>query len=202
MLSHCYITFPEGPRAQFEGEIWSKMLRPFTNSALAVIVFFVLSGYVLALPYIRGTQIPYRHFLVRRFCRIYIPFAASLSVALLLYHLTDRRPIRATSTWFNTLWPLSMGLSGVAKHLLMLGTAANIKLNPVMWSLIYEMRISLLFPLLIMCCKNSTFAIVGALSVLATSDYALSLSTQHYLLRALKTSSLPSFGPFRSFRIS
>src|SRR5688572_30321030 len=51
----------------------------------AVILFFILSGFVLALPYIHGTPPRYREYLIRRFCRIYLPFAAAICLSALLY---------------------------------------------------------------------------------------------------------------------
>jgi len=44
----------------------------------AVIVFYVLSGFVLAITAARINAPSYTAFTVKRFCRIYIPYAGSL----------------------------------------------------------------------------------------------------------------------------
>ena len=162
VLGHCYMIIPEQPRAQFEGLFWSP-LRPFRNADAAVIIFFVLSGYVLAIPYLRGTQLSYPSYVIRRVCRIYIPFAASIVFALLLYSFASRQQVAGASEWFNTLWPsVQPGFSVLVNHLLMLGTGPDMALNPPMWTLVYEMRISLLFPLLIILCRDTRIAVVAA----------------------------------------
>src|ERR1035438_6360232 len=56
----------------------------------AVMLFFVLSGFVLALPYFAGTNSAYSPYLVRRFCRLYPPFAFAVLVSALL----DRKSTR------------------------------------------------------------------------------------------------------------
>ncbi len=40
----------------------------------AVILFFLLSGFVLTLPYKKNTSLSYGPFLLRRVCRIYLPY--------------------------------------------------------------------------------------------------------------------------------
>ena len=48
----------------------------------AVILFFTLSGFVLALPFLSYRQPTYSDFVIRRVCRIYFPYAAALSLPL------------------------------------------------------------------------------------------------------------------------
>jgi peptidoglycan/LPS O-acetylase OafA/YrhL len=157
VLSHCYRIIPEEQRSRIDDSLWSQPLLPLHNGDAAVFIFFVSSGYVLSLPYLRGTQPGYPYYVIRRVCRIYIPFAAAILFALLLYIFAGRPDAPAVSQWFNNLWPSTKpGIAVVAKHLLMLGTAPNMKLNAVMWTLVYELRISLLFPLLMILCRNSS----------------------------------------------
>ena len=59
-------------------------LRLLVDGEAAVILFFVLSGYVLALPFIAGTQLTYGRYLVKRICRIWLPFAAAILLAAAL----------------------------------------------------------------------------------------------------------------------
>jgi peptidoglycan/LPS O-acetylase OafA/YrhL len=53
---------------------------------VSVIAFFVLSGFVLSLPYFDGRPLPYPAFVVRRLCRIYLPYAAVMFAAGTLFY--------------------------------------------------------------------------------------------------------------------
>jgi peptidoglycan/LPS O-acetylase OafA/YrhL len=119
-------------------------LRPIFAGHQAVILFFVLSGYVLSLPYWRGTQLPYFKYLVRRIFRIYVPYAAALAVAVVVaWHLLNAQlPL---TPWFYKTWhaPITRGL--LVRQAMMGGGA---ELNTAFWSLRYEMQMSIVFPLL------------------------------------------------------
>jgi peptidoglycan/LPS O-acetylase OafA/YrhL len=182
VISHCYLTMiSDDRRTQLESSFWFDLLRPLHNGDAAVIIFFVLSGYVLSLPFFRGTQLTYPRYVVRRACRIYIPFAVSVFLALLLYTLAGPPNAPDASQWFNTLWPPEQpGISAIAGHLLMTGTNPDIRLNPSLWTLVYEMRISLLFPLLMLLCRDSRIALVGGLVLLKLSTKGLSCDQCHH----------------------
>src|ERR1700704_3301212 len=49
----------------------------------AVILFFLLSGFVLTLPYKKNDRLNYGPFLVKRVCRIYLPYLGALALAIL-----------------------------------------------------------------------------------------------------------------------
>jgi peptidoglycan/LPS O-acetylase OafA/YrhL len=182
VISHCYLTMiSDDRRTQLESSFWFDLLRPLHNGDAAVIIFFVLSGYVLSLPFFRGTQLTYPRYVVRRFCRIYIPFAVSVFLALLFYALSGPPNAPGASEWFNALWPPERpGISVILGHILMLGTNPNIRLNPSLWTLVYEMRVSLLFPLLILLCRDSRIALVGGLILLKLSTKGLSCDQCHH----------------------
>ncbi len=131
----------------------------FFNGMAAVTIFFVLSGFVLALPYFNGKTLPYPQFLIRRFCRIYLPFLVTLIAAFALYSLSDHQPIHAISGWENKLWQRdSVSVLEFLGHVFMVGTFDAIYLNQPMWTLIHEMRIALIFPLLILLCRSTEFS--------------------------------------------
>ena len=112
----------------------------------AVILFFVLSGFVLSLPAVNGRPQTYTTFLIRRVFRIYVPYlaalAASVAGAFWLHGIITR------SAWFHWSWsePVSWGL--VVQHLLFLGIYNDLQFDNPIWSLVHEMRISLIFPFL------------------------------------------------------
>jgi peptidoglycan/LPS O-acetylase OafA/YrhL len=182
VISHCYLALISKDRqTELESSFWFNLLRPLHNGDAAVIIFFVLSGYVLSLPFFRKTQLIYPRYVVRRVCRIYIPFAVTVLLALSLYTLAGPPHAPDATEWFNNeLWPSERpGISVIAAHFLMIGTDQDIQLNPAFWTLVYEMRISLLFPLLILLCRDSRIGLVGGLVLLKLSAKALSEHQHH-----------------------
>ncbi len=121
----------------------------------AVILFFILSGYVLSLPYHQGRQEPYRVFLIKRFCRIYLPYVSAIILAIILSALLQHGRISGLSTWFNNTWT-TFSWNTVMIHLTLLGHWYNTstQLDPVVWSLTYEMQMSIIFPIIIFVAMN------------------------------------------------
>lgn len=159
VLHHIFLTFPQAimPLDLSSLPVWLdpvtylrySPLRTIVGGRPAVILFFVLSGFVLALPFAAGRSVPYTGYLVKRFCRIYIPFAVSIAFAALLASLAPTGPVQGLSEWFNLKsWTEPVSFRFILAHLLMLGTPSTMDLNNVMWSLVHEMRISLIFPLI------------------------------------------------------
>jgi peptidoglycan/LPS O-acetylase OafA/YrhL len=114
----------------------------------AVAMFFVLSGFVLSLPWLRGRPPRYASFAIRRVCRIYLPYLVAVAGAMALAALLiDRKPA-GISQWFDGAnWTEAPGPAAILAHVLMLGTHDSF--DNVIWSLVHEMRVSLLFPLLL-----------------------------------------------------
>lgn len=124
----------------------SVLLVPFFAGGKSVILFFVLSGYVLALPYWRNSQLPYGRYLVRRFCRIYLPYLGALVFAV----LAGRRLLYAQlplTHWFYATWhtPFTPRLI-IRQALLVPGRREGAAINLAFWSLKFEMEMSILFP--------------------------------------------------------
>lgn len=111
-----------------------------------VILFFVLSGFVLARALIHKPT-PYGVFIVRRFTRIYLPFAAAILLSALAYAWLDPA-LRPYSAWFGNLWRDGWAPATLLRHLAMPGTQRD-DLDPVIWSLVHELRISALIPMLL-----------------------------------------------------
>lgn len=126
--------------------LWRTPLGILFDGHEAVILFFMLSGFVLSLPFLRGTEQPYNAFIVKRFFRIYIPYLAGLALAVLgnayFYGLAG------ISDWFSLTWSAPINLHGVLQHILLIGNYDFSQFNPAFWSLVYEMRISIIFPIL------------------------------------------------------
>jgi peptidoglycan/LPS O-acetylase OafA/YrhL len=179
LFHHCYHVLDGSKTAAWLSIVRLSPLRLFIAGHAAVIVFFLLSGFVLALPY-RSKQPHALGFIIRRTSRIYIPFAlAVLLSAVLVAMIQGVYSISEAAERLELARPDQLSLSLIAGHLLMLGRFQDISLDPPIWSLAHEFRISLTFPLLLWCCRRwpagtllATLAIaaMAAMRLLATGD--------------------------------
>ena len=117
----------------------------------AVIFFFVLSGFVLALPYVQKKDLPYWAYLVRRFCRIYLPYLALilLSVFFIKLNLCGHF-IPRTGAWINSIWSVPVTDNQIIRVLFMAGSPFSYNIAPTTWTLVLEMRVSIIFPIIAM----------------------------------------------------
>ncbi|MBN2035298.1 MAG: acyltransferase [Chitinispirillaceae bacterium] len=114
----------------------------------AVILFFILSGFVLSLPFFREPRPGYGGFVVRRICRIYLPYIALIACTILVRTFVSVKKLPGLSDWFNDFCGDPFSLKTALEHLFLIGNINIMAYNNPVWSLIHEMRISLLFPLL------------------------------------------------------
>lgn len=137
----------------------------------AVIFFFLLSGFVLSLGVWRGEPLNMQTFIVRRIWRIWLPFMVAVTLAWGLALLLGHQPLPQASIWFNNIWQAA-DAPAYLQHLLMLGKmdALNHSFIPVVWSLKWEMWLSLLLPLVLLVARQSTVLIV-AICVLLLALY-------------------------------
>ncbi len=115
---------------------------PFVSGREAVILFFVLSGFVLSLgsPVTSPTQ--YVAFALRRIGRIYLPFVAAVALSGVCCVLFFGRSL-PLADWYYSSWHEPVTLAIVLGELAL---SPTVTLNPSFWSLSYEIVISLLFP--------------------------------------------------------
>ncbi len=199
LFDHCALMFPErlSPRSPpWSGGSWRDAWSwvDFTPLKLlfcgdqAVLIFFVLSGFVLALTFARNDAWSYRSYVVKRLCRIYLPFAAAILIATALCALCAPHAVAGLSGWFNAYWlqPLTPGL--VAGHLAMTDRSAFQELDICMWSLVVELRISILFPLIALSVGANWWAACGAaLLVSAAALLGYHFHPHHDLVDAFGT---------------
>lgn len=125
------------------------------DGASAVVMFFLLSGFVLALQLDGPNRPSYRGFLVRRFLRIWPAFALTLVLSLVALR------------WSGTLVdsgqpkvpPAMPGYPELLQNLLMVGSPYTV--DPPVWSLYVEARLSVIFPLLLLLARR--FSMGGAI---------------------------------------
>lgn len=141
-----------------------------TSGHQSVILFFVLSGYVLGMPYWRNKQMPYGRYLLRRFFRIYVPFLVALLFAWICasHFLFSHLPL---TRWFYKTWQTPLTVDLFVRQLFMSSDAA---INTAFWSLRIEAEFSILLPL---CCYLVRRLPVVATALLCAASYAGSLYT-------------------------
>ncbi|EEL37721.1 MULTISPECIES: acyltransferase family protein [Bacillus] len=120
----------------------------------AVILFFILSGLVLTIPFINTEKINYGNYIFKRIFRIYIPYIFAVLIAIVSRVLFYTGPKNGLSDWFNSLWSNGFEYKLFFEHVLFIGSFNNNAYDPVLWSLIHEMRISLIFPFIIYIVKR------------------------------------------------
>lgn len=156
----------------------------------AVILFFVLSGFVLALPGLQGIDSPYLPYLVRRVCRIYIPYLVTVACSIVLMKLLWKGPVDTLSDWYNRYWSHELSADLLVDHLLLIGTFSSGKVIPVVWSLVHEMRISLVFPFIVVLIRKFSWKVILPATLLLSSagcalqsltDSLFSVKTDYFL---------------------
>jgi peptidoglycan/LPS O-acetylase OafA/YrhL len=144
----------------------------FYDGAAAVLLFFVLSGFVLNLRYAEAKSYPSGwagSFILRRVFRIYPAFLASIGLALLLRScLFSPGRTYGLSEWFSAFWQGPIPWGQFARCLTLVAPNIHAEfINPPVWSLVYEMRISLFFPIVILLINPKRRARWDTLLVLA-----------------------------------
>ncbi|MET3812313.1 acyltransferase [Arthrobacter sp. UYEF3] len=127
-------------------EMWAVFspLHLLWNGTPAVHVFFVLSGFVLILPFTRAAAVTrWAPYYAKRLLRLYVPAWASLAVAVALIALIPRTVSPQQSPWAD-MYVIQPSVAQVAKDGLLLLNASTI--NTPLWTLKWEVAFSLLLP--------------------------------------------------------
>jgi peptidoglycan/LPS O-acetylase OafA/YrhL len=145
MFFHFHFLWEESPHPRWEEWLFSlPPLKFLIAGHAAVILFFLLSGFVLALPQIRGKKQSYAGYISKRICRIYLPYLVALLLAVAgcwRFH-----GLGAYGYWFHQTWYEAPNWRLVLQHLLFLGDYDSSAYNTAFWSVVQEMRISIIFP--------------------------------------------------------
>lgn len=156
----------------------------------AVLLFFVLSGFVLYLSLEQRPQ-RYAEFVIKRVARIYLPYAAVLLLAYALLELNGGAAAPGLSEWAAYPWRLPEARESLWPHLALLGTFDFGLINPVVWSLVVEMRVSLIFPAVALLVRRAPWFVSLGVGLLFSSIKELKipalagtiwLRTSHYVL--------------------
>ncbi len=170
-------------------EVWLTTKHPFwiarprlnpllwmlVNGHSSVILFFLLSGFVLTLPHLHGSRPSYPVYALRRVCRIYLPYLAALLLSVaacgLFFHF------RLDGHLLPEFWRQRPDARSLVQHLVMLGRLDVYRYDGPVWSLVHEMRLSLAFPVILFCALRmravAAFFIAGGCAVLASVSLVL-----------------------------
>ena len=153
----------------------------------AVTMFFVLSGFVLAHPYLapQNPEHPPRSlfiptFYLRRVTRIWIPWFAAFIISLGAQHFFFSAPSTTPgpTTWSQEFWHENMTPANFLRQCLFSLNDARQQLLPQDWSLRVELKGSFLIPVFLFLVRRSPIglALVGAifLTIFPTGHYYIS----------------------------
>jgi peptidoglycan/LPS O-acetylase OafA/YrhL len=156
----------------------------------AVILFFVLSGFVLAYS-LKSNPIPYGGYVVKRIFRIYPAFFIAILVSFLLHSLIGIQHV-SDSEWARTgVDTADTSLPILLKTLSMWGTTGTHGLDGVDWSLVHEMRVSLIFPLLLLIVTRYRWLAVAGFFVLSVISTEATFLHRGLVLTGFQESTMP-----------
>lgn len=197
LVTHALWAFPGFRRPEMNilsADFWSNPfsiikytpLNFFASGTTALLVFFVLSGYVLVIA-LRGVDGTYRDFVMRRVARFIPPLLVWTLFIFALYSLTPQTTVPGTSDWFRALWLPGQPPITLIGHLLLLDTPEFNAINPVVWTLAHEMRIALIFPLIVWALLRDTKRTLLWSAVASVTAHAICWFTPPQIDTWLKT---------------
>jgi peptidoglycan/LPS O-acetylase OafA/YrhL len=148
------------------------------NGTAALMLFFILSGFVLSLPFIEGEK-PLRltSFYTKRVFRIYPAYIFAIIFAVVLKEfLFDKNGLAPYADWIKNFWNWDWNKENakeILKTLLMIGPDFKINLiDPPIWSLVIEMKMSIILPFFIVIVSRNSMALnIGFLFVMGWLTY-------------------------------
>ncbi|MFI3299073.1 MAG: acyltransferase [Rikenellaceae bacterium] len=145
MLTHFVLMVPEVFQVENLGYIYGGL-------SWKLPYFFTLSGYVLTISFERNKtslERPYRSFLTSRILRIYPLFLiTTLAMYFIKVYFGAGEYIEGASGFFNVSWGLAPTCGNLMHSLTLVGWEDTWLYNGPAWTLPYEMRYAILFPIL------------------------------------------------------
>jgi peptidoglycan/LPS O-acetylase OafA/YrhL len=148
------------------------------NGTAALMLFFVLSGFVLSLPFINGEKpLKLTAFYVKRIFRIYPAYIFAIVFAVLLKQFVfDKNGLNPYADWLKNFWNWDWNINSAGellKTLLMIGPDFKINfIDPPIWSLVIEMKMSIILPFfIVIVSRNSLVLNIALLFVMGWLTY-------------------------------
>jgi peptidoglycan/LPS O-acetylase OafA/YrhL len=114
-----------------------------------VLVFFALSGFVLAMPAVRGAALSPARYYPHRLLRLYGPVWAAIGLALASRVVVGHHAVDGASWWLNA-HDEHVAAAGVLHDVTLVSGTAGFEVTSVLWSLRWEVVYSLALPLVLL----------------------------------------------------
>ncbi|MEQ8196858.1 MAG: acyltransferase [Clostridiaceae bacterium] len=162
VVFHCLVSFNLFYMAYYNNQYSNGLIKAFTMTPLhtvwagkeAVLLFFVLSGFVLSIPYLENKELPYKSYIIKRFFRIYLPYIIIMTLSVIIaMSFMHYNSIQGLSDTYNKRWDHPVSIESIIAYIFMINSD-TFNVNGVVWTLYIEMKLSLLFPLIMIIIKR------------------------------------------------
>lgn len=144
-------TIPSGlapSKGSFDWLISYTPLHVFWAGPEFVVVFFVLSGFVLSLPIAKGRHLRVSVYYPARLLRLYLPVWGALFFAAAMHIAVSHKAVAGASWWLD-IHSHPLTLTALRQDALLTSKAGDWGFIDVLWSLRWEVLFSLLLPALL-----------------------------------------------------
>ncbi len=131
-----------------------------------VIVFFVLSGFVLSVAAADGADFDAARYYPARLLRLYIPVWAALVFAAAVHELVDHSQVPGATGWLNA-HAEGWSWAATAKELTLVFGAGDYYYTTALWSLRPEVLFSLLLPAYLLVAARAPLRLTVAVTLVA-----------------------------------
>lgn len=184
MVFHLIVMVEAGHASNASLDFKNKLWAVFTLTPLkllwagneAVILFYIIGGFVIAKPYIEGRRIDFIAFVKKRFSRLILPYWLILIVTLICIALfSSLKSTIPLSGSFNIKWSTMPSLFEILAQFLAFDVNMDVTAG-AFWSIVQEWRIALLIPFIAAALSRYSTMRVVALVALTnwTLDYSFS----------------------------
>ena len=141
----------------------------------AVLVFYIIGGFVLARPYLSGRKLDFTPFIIKRWIRLMLPYVLVIAVTVILIALFGawKHDTIDLSGSFNVKWKRVPNALEMLLYFLGYDYNLNI-LSGAFWSMVQEWRLSFILPFVAVALRrNRTGKVLGYYAVLQVGVDAL-----------------------------
>lgn len=141
----------------------------------AVLVFYIIGGFVLARPYLNGRKLDFKPFIIKRWIRLMLPYALVIAVTVILITLFGawKHDTIDLSGSFNVKWKRVPNALEMLLYFLGYDYNLNI-LSGAFWSMVQEWRLSFILPFVAVALhRNRTRKVLGYYTVVQLGIEAL-----------------------------
>ena len=185
MLSHYVLIFDNSSSSCYKNlsslidNLSYSPLGVFWAGRSAVLLFFVLSGYVLFVM-INSASVNYIPFLLKRGLRLYIPYLFAVFLGIVGEYLLYHGKLSGLNPWVNQFWSGSITTNSIFDLILFIDAFNTNRYDFTIWTLVQEMRISILFPAILLFMRGKkwwiSIVIFFTVSILSMACRILALS--------------------------